>query len=110
MKRLRLSLGTLIAVTLSLLAAVQPDPALAIDCFCGSFRNTPTIWTHSFNSCAHAESKLWNQSSEQMDCGLSNTCSPFLVIDTSCFYEPAIAAYRIRGHINYGCYIGSECP
>ncbi len=108
MKRLRVSLGALIAVTLSLLAAVQPYPASAIDCFCGSFRNTPTVGAKG-SSCAQAQSKLWTKASDLMDCGLSNTCSPALVITTSCYWDPLVAAYRIEGHINYGCYIGSEC-
>jgi hypothetical protein len=111
-QRLRVSLGALTAMALSLLATWQmadPARALAIDCFCTSFQNTPTE-TAKGASCAIAENKLWNKASALMDCGLNNTCSPVLVITTACYWDSAAAAYRVYGHINYGCLIGSECP
>lgn len=109
MNRLRVSLGALVAIALSMLA-VHPDRASALDCFCTSFRNTPTVEAKSATSCAQAESKLYTNASALMDCGFNNTCSPTLVITTPCYWDATISRYRVSGHINYGCLIGSTCP
>jgi hypothetical protein len=113
MNRFRVSLGALVAITLSLLATWQianPRRAEAIDCYCGSLRSTPIVAAKSATSCSQAESKLWTKAYALMDCGFNNTCFPSLVITTECYWDAAASVYRIEGLISYGCYIGSACP
>ena len=109
MNRLRLSLGALATIALSLLAAYElanPREARAI-CYCATTQySTPTFMAKG-SSCAEAEAKLQDKALPYVNCNTYEVCSQFLVITSACSWDHLDLGYKVQGFIRYRCEAGT---
>lgn len=111
MNRLRVSLGALVAIALSVLAMQQlADPRAAwATCYCDNTPYTTPIRMAKGADCATAESNLEAKLQPDINCGGQDVCLQFLVITTACYWDPASSSYKVQGRISYRCNAGI-CP
>jgi hypothetical protein len=111
MNRLRVSLGALVAIALSVLAMEQlanPRAAWAV-CYCDNTPYTTPIRMAKGADCDIAESNLVAKLQPDINCNGQDVCAQFLIITIPCFWDSASSAYKVHGRISYRCNAGI-CP
>lgn len=110
MRRLRLSLGVLMALALAVLAAHElaaPRAAWAI-CYCASTTyQGPPSWGAG-SSCTAATNNLRSNAWSGIECNGYNSCSETVVITTACYWDSGM--YKVDGYLRYRCQTGDTCP
>jgi len=102
MKRLGILALVVAALAMTLVLATPKNVAA---CTCGGLFQTPIDSAKSPNSCAEAQSKLYNKLTLSL---CTDRCYENLVITTDCYYDFGDLRYHISGYLQYRCAINCD--